>query len=172
MRKIAGLVLLALMIPVFASASGPSATAQAPTSVQLVRPISIRKAQDLWFGNLIVEANSGEQRIVQNASDGGGTRQQDPPGIHQLARSSGLWHNAKFEVGGEPEASFSVSLPDHSINIQSGATSMKVRLNYYSSGHLIDPQGNTIWVGGKLDLPNNPEPGRYSGNFEVTVAYH
>jgi hypothetical protein len=168
----AGIFLLTLLVPVCVSAGGGRATAHAPATVTLVRPISIAMGQDLWFGNLIVEANLGTQQIIQRAADGGGDRQADPPGITQVTRSSALWHNARFEVKGEPGLGFSIVMPNHPIVILNGGIPMKVSLNYYSSDTYINPVGNSIWVGGRLELPNNPQFGRYSGDFEVTVAYN
>lgn len=155
-----------------AIAAGTSSTASAPVRVSLVRPITIRKAQDLWFGCLLVDAGSGQLQIVQTAADGGGTRKPDPAGVTQLLQNAEPWHNAMFEVGGQSEAAFSVAMPGHPIVIHGPAQeTMLVRLNYYCSGTMIDPQGTAIWVGGRLDIPENPRPGHYSGDFEVTVAY-
>jgi len=173
MRTLATLVAVWIAAGGWAMAKGTKATAQAPVSVTLIKPISLRKCQDLWFGDLLVEANSGALQIVQTAGDGGGNRKPDPPGITQIAQASALWHNAKFEVGGEGGAGFGVAVSNHPITIQNPLhESMLVRLNYFCSDTTIDPQGSTIWVGGRLEMPNNPQPGRYSGEFEVTVAYN
>jgi len=155
-----------------APAAGTSGTATAPAKVNLIRPITLRRAQDLWFGCLVIDPNSGQLQIVQTAADGGGTRKPDPPGVSQLLTSARPWHNARFEVGGQSEAGFTVTMPGYPIVIHGpGLQTMLVRLNYYCSDTMIDPQGSSIWVGGKLDIPENPRPGHYSGDFEVTVAY-
>jgi hypothetical protein len=157
----------------WAMAKGGSATVQAPVAVTLIRPISLKKCQDLWFGNLLIEANSGALQIHQTAGDGGGVRKPDPPGVTQIAVASALWHNAKFEVDGQGGLGYTVTVTNHPIVIQSSThETMTVGLNYYSSDTVIDPKGSTIWVGGKLYVPNSPRPGRYSGEFEVTVAYY
>ncbi len=177
MRIPAPLLILPLLAGGWALASGNSASAEATTSVAIIRPIILRRTQDLYFGALLVEPGSPGGTIRQHAAHGGGTRDPDPAGVTQVALSTDHWHNAEFEIHGEPGANFSVYLPKGTILVHavspSGTSELPVvGLNYYTES-AIDPSGTTrMWIGGTLQLPTNPNPGHYTALFPVTVAYY
>ncbi len=170
-----------LLLPVLACgpiwAGGNSSSAHSTAGITIVRPILMRKTQDLYFGALLVDPASPGGAIKQHAAFGGGTREGDPAGVTQVALSTEHWHNAEFEIRGEPGANFSVHMPRGTIQISAPSPSATsslpvVALNYYAES-AIDPGGMTrIWIGGTLQLPANPSPGHYTALFPVTVAYY
>ena len=173
-----------LLLPVLASgwlwANGNQSATKADTRVVIYRPITLTKNQNLWFGALLVDPGPGGRKVIQNAADGGGTRQPDPVGVIQIAKGYDLWHNAEFEIGGEPNASFSVDMPKNGIQLMNTTVSgpgltlfLDVpKFNYYTD-NAIGTDGKTkMWIGGRLNLPESPTPGYYQASINVTVAYN
>jgi len=180
MRRLACLLLLQTLAGGGLWANGNRSVASAGTRVTIRRPIILAKCQNLWFGALIVEPGNSGRKVIQNAADGGGTRQPDPAGVIQIAQGYDRWHNAEFEISGEPNASFSVDMPKHGIQLPNTTASgpgltlyLDVpKFNYYTD-NAIGPDGKTkMWIGGRLDLPENPTPGYYRADIQVTVAYN
>lgn len=173
MRTLPSLLLLSALCPIGAWAGGNASSASALASISIVRPIVLTNLQDLYFGALLVEPNSPGGTIEQNAASGGGTRVTDPAGITQVALSTDHWHNAEFEIQGEPGANFSVYLPKGTLQITANGASLPVTgLNYYTDSAIATSGSTRMWIGGRLVLPVNPAPGHYSALFPVTVAYY
>jgi len=156
-----GALLLAGMLPVH----GQSSSATAMASAQIYQPISIQKPVDLNFGALIATRTAGQVLLGPDGS------RQATGGV-LLASAAGV-SSARFQVAGEPHATFSVSLPA-SVQITSGAHQMLVE--GFSTGgatQLLDASGHlSLNVGATLGVEANQTPGTYAGTFTVTVAYN
>ena len=180
MRRPAIFFLLSTLACGWAWAGGNQSSAGAVTAVKIVRPIALRKTQDLWFGALLVDPGAADRKIKQHAGIGGGTREPDPPGVTQVALGSEHWRNAEFEIQGEPEASFYVTLPAGAVQIPNttgagpGLTLYLdvPKFNYYVDNSIGTDGKTTMWIGGQLNLTENPSPGHYRAQFPVTVTYY
>lgn len=83
---------------------------------------------------------------------------------------------ATFSIEGDPNAFFSISLPDDGmVALVSGEHSMPV--NHFISSLTptsakLDAEGHaTVNVGGELEIDSNQPAGDYAGTFNVAIAY-
>jgi hypothetical protein len=112
----------------------------------------------------------------------GGTVTVSPGGARTwggdvLLVSSGLGAAAQFLVSGNPNASYSISLPVGTVTLTSSSNTMEVN-NFTSSpspnGSLSGGVTGTqvLYVGATLTVGSNQAIGSYSGGFDVTVNYN
>lgn len=135
-----------------------------------VLPMGIVNTQALAFGSFA--AGSGGSVTVSAAgvrSAGGGV----------VLLSSGAGAAAQFSVTGDPNVSYSITLPaDGDVSLTSGANRMAVN-NFTSSPSATMPStgllsaggSQTLMVGATLGVGINQASGSYSGSFDVIVNY-
>lgn len=148
------------------NAQATSATDNAAATARIITPITLNNTQGLAFGNIASSSALGTVTISPanvRTSAGGVT----PSAI-------GTFNNAIFVAGGEPNATYTITLPT-SVTVTSGANNMTV------TGWTSNPSGNgllsgigeqTINVGATLNVAANQATGDYSGSFDVTIAYN
>lgn len=89
--------------------------------------------------------------------------------------TSSLYSSAPFEVSGENNASYNLTLPDNdevTLTREGGSEEMEV-INFTTNSTLVlGASGSaTFNVGATLSLDADQFSGEYSGSFSVTVAY-
>lgn len=101
-----------------------SNTATADASLTIITPISIENTTDLNFGNILSPTTAVSVRVRPN-----GNRSSND-GATFLPSSLGTISAAKFIVTGEPNATFTVTLPsdDTVVLTKTGGIGMKVQL--------------------------------------------
>jgi len=166
MRPLATPVALLLCLgTVGGLAQAPTQSALAQASAQIYQPVSIQKPADLNFGAMIASPSAGKVVLGPNGA-------RTATGGAVLASAAGV-SATSFVVSGEPNATFSLTLPA-SILIASGAQSMTVdAFTTDTPTTRLDARGTlALHVGATLALAANQAAGLYSGSFTVTVAYN
>lgn len=145
------------------------ASAVAPSS-WAVLPIGIVNTQALAFGSFA--AGSGGSVTVSPAgvrSAGGGV----------VLLSAGAGAAAQFSVTGDPNLTYSITLPANGVvSLTSGGNSMAINnftsnpvATSASTGLLSAGGSQTLSVGATLSVGSNQPSGNYSGSFDVIVNY-
>jgi len=165
--KLAALVLGTLGSALAANAQ---ATATATSSATIVSPIAIAKVADMNFGNIGIDENNAG---VVTLSAGG---DRSKSGGVSLPATSGTVAAASFEVTGQPNYTYAITLPN-SLVIASGDNTMIV--NAFTSspaatGTLSAAGAQTVNVGASLNVGAGQAEGTYTSTtpFEVTVNYN
>lgn len=173
--KLIAAALLAGLIALPTHTQAQSAAAHA--SVQVVAPLSVESAAELEFGMLRGGRSAGEVEVNASGSvaSRGGVELLDGPQPHP----------ARFEVSGEPNRSYIVSMPQTVVVAPQGAAGdstarRPVELTLVSSGggqngasSRLDASGaDTIFVGGRITIAARMPAGRYAVELPVTVAYN
>lgn len=147
-----------------------SATNQATCTI--ISPIGITAGDDLAFGNIIAGAGA-----VVVATDNTRTI----PGALNAGTQVGTITAASFSITGEAAYTYSISLPaDDAVTITEGTDPMAVTSFVASSASdgaglvgTLDVSGDdVVKVGATLTVAADQEPGDYTGDFSVTVAYN
>ncbi|MEA1886577.1 MAG: DUF4402 domain-containing protein [Bacteroidota bacterium] len=158
------IIMVALSVNAHAQANA-TATAEAT----IVTPIAIANATDMNFGNIAVVATPG---TVVLAPDGTRT----PTGDVTLPAVTGTVTAATFDVSGQANFTYSITLPAGSITISNGTDNMTVDTwtsNPTPTGTLDGTGAQTLSVGATLDVAGGESSGVYTGGpFTVTVNYN
>lgn len=179
-HRLRTLIAIAVCVPAV-WADGNNDKAHGATRATILPPIKIKKIQDLWFGEIILNGANMmvDTFIEQDADKTGGTRSADLPSFLTVVKRFEKWHNAKFEITGNKDTAFTCVIPQPVVTLRNttGGTAIlcldQTRFNSYMGGAALDGSGKaTIWVGGKLTLSGTQNPGLYSADFEVGVAYY
>jgi hypothetical protein len=123
--------------------------------------------QPLAFGSLVA-ASGGAVVVSVNPPARGATGNVFP-------LRSGTWSAASFSVSGDPNASYSITLPANGVVfLTSGPNSMAVNSfnSHPATGQLASGGTQTLSIGATLSVGANQANGSYSGNFTVTVEYN
>jgi len=152
-----------------AQANGTASTTGAGTVIQ---GVAIHKERDLEFGALIPSASSGT--VVITAAS---TTTRSATGGVTLTDQGGLTPaSAEFDVTGNPNFTYTITLPS-SVTITnttgSGGETMTITsMTKSNEGPQLNGQGTeTWWAGGTLNVAADQVGGRYTGTFDVGVAY-
>lgn len=132
-----------------------------------VTAISISNTQSLAFGKL--------------AAGSGGSATMSPSGARSATGgvvlvSSGGGSAAQFTLSGDPNLTYSISLPANgTVSITNGGGQTMALNNFSSSpdavGQLSIAGNQTLSVGATLNVGSNQATGAYSGTFDVMVNY-
>lgn len=163
-----GSVLLAIAVysatiqtPVYSSTTTSTVTAN------IISTISLTNQSGLIFGDISSGASAGT--IIISTS---GTRTQTGGASFNSGSTAGP---ASFNVAGDANATYSVTLPA-SVTLSSGAGSSMTVDNFTSSPSgtgQLDVSGNqALLVGATLNVGSNQIFGSYSGIMSVTVGYN
>jgi len=129
-------------------------------------PIQVNRRDDLYFGTLIKLTGRGYVQISpQNGA-------QTVSG--SVMATGDTHHAATFLIQGEPDALFSINLPDEVILSSAGSRHLRIR-HLRSQPELfsrLDAMGRArVVVGGRLGLPNREVSGEFQGRFDIAVRY-
>jgi len=142
----------------------------ASISVNIVTPITISKTADMNFGNVAINTSNG---TVELSPDGTRT----PSGGVTLPIQSGTVSAASFDVSGEGNYTYSISLPTEDFLLfHPNSTDYMIVNNFRSvpeNAGQLSSGAQTITVGATLNVEAAQEVGTYQGSsFEVTVNYN
>lgn len=159
--------LLLLAIGMFATTPTLfAATAQATVSVKVVRNISITSASDMSFGYISTSTAAGSV-ILEHS----GNRQATGGAALEAGGSPSP---AKFIASGEPNTSFSISLPAAMVMTDNNGNEMVVSDFSGTSGDLAtfnDAGRHELDVGATLHINPNQALGQYAGTIHISVNY-
>ncbi len=165
-----GALVALLMTSAVAMAQQDHADAVAtPAGATISSAISIVHTAHLHFGQIIPGVGAGT--VEQSAA---ATPERTPTDC-TLGNSTTV-SPATFTVGGEPNATYAISLPDDGTVTLTGAgdpmavtgfTSNPDRTGTLSGGGL-----ETLYVGATLNVGASQAAGEYTGTFDVTVTYN
>ena len=171
-KRITKLFALAIVMFAFTAGSFAQVSATATASATIVAPITINKTVDMNFGNVAVGAVAGTVVLTPASvrSTTGGTT---------LPAVTGTVSAASFTVGGEPNFTYSITLPAAATTISSGANNMTVDTwtsnpTVVAGGTLSGAGTQTLLVGGTLNVNASQAAGSYTSAipFTVTVNYN
>ena len=147
-----------------------TASTSGNAEARIVAGISIAKNVDLAFGQIVRSASAGTVTLDPS------TNQRTAKGGVTLGQNAGF-NAAEFEVTGEPEYKFQLTLPK-SINItrQGGKEIMsvdgfKTTLGATNEGALDSKGSMAFSLGATLNVDANQATGTYDGSFSVTATY-
>lgn len=171
MKKINFFLLLIFTIKFTTGAFAQTATADA--SLRILIPISIVNNTELNFGYILASNSAGRVTLTP-----AGVRSRTG-GATFLPSLAGPVSVAQFTVTGEPNATFTITLPNNSALKLSkpGGVDMRVQTFKHSltstSSRKLSPTGVKVFtVGATLRVNASQSPGAYTGEFHVTVAYN
>jgi hypothetical protein len=142
-----------------------------PAGATIAAAITIVHTAHLHFGQIVAGAGAGT--VVQSA-DASPTR--TPTGC-TLGNTTGMTP-ATFSVGGEPNATYAITLPgDSDVTIDDAGAGDAMAITAFTSspsgtGTLNGSGAQTLYVGGTLNVGAAQLAGAYTGTFEVTVTYN
>ena len=149
-----------------------STASNVPVGATIITPLTITLSADtqLQFGTIVADATSGAIVVLS------------PGGVITSTTLTHLGGNSvpTFNVTGEPNSTYSVTLPTASINlvhdgsgILSGTTTtLSVSDFLENSTETLSELGKeSFQVGATLNVAANQAGGVYTGTFDVTVAY-
>jgi len=157
------LTIIAITASSFAQSS---ASADANIETKIVAGITLSKTQDMQFGSIVRSAKGGTVTINPNTS------QISYSGVTRGQNMS--YRPASFETTGEPDYSYSISVPKKtSLSRKGGKQTMDVTDFQFSdkSGHLDEKGTDKFNVGATLSVGPNQETGVYNGEFTIMVEY-
>lgn len=138
-------------------------------------------AASVSWGAVIAISNTGALAFGKFVAGSGGSVTVSANGVRSTSGGvmlvpSGAGAAAQFAVSGDPNLTYSISLPADGLGaLASGANSMAV--NTFTSspsltGTLSAGGTDTVSVGATLSVGSNQAIGNYSGSFNVTVNYN
>jgi len=170
------LLLSAIVILGFSAVSfgqGPANAATASASATIVTPITLTKTIDMNFGNVSVLSNTGGTVVLAPA----GTRTTGGAGGVTLPATTGTVAAASFNVAGQGNYTYAITLPTSSSTVLNGSNSMTVDTWTSSpsgTGLLSSGGTQTLTVGATLSVAAGQAAGSYTTStpFSVTVNYN
>ena len=159
-----------------------TAIGTATASATILRPITITKATDMNFGNVVTSSAAGTVVLLPD-----GTRSRTA-GSTFIPSNPGTVTAAAFTINGEGAATYSVTLP-LSVSLTGGTGTAMTVATFTSTPGTVAGAGTlngsagtadtastagtqTLLVGGTLAVGATQEAGVYKGDFDVTVAYN
>src|ERR1700742_252965 len=173
MKNIAKLFATAAIIIAGTNASFAQASATASASATIITPITITKTVDMNFGNVAVSATIAGTAVLAPA----GTRTTGGAGGVTLPATTGTVTAASFNVAGQGNYSYAITLPS-SATITDGASHNMTVNNFTSSpsatGLLSSGGTQTLTVGATLNVIAGQTAGTYTNatGVPVTVNYN
>jgi len=144
-----------------------AATATATITVNIVRPISLNTKSGMQFGDISSKESAGTVVLTprgSRVSTGGAS-------IKSTLASA----PAAFEVQGEPNTTYTISLPKSVV--MTGLESKSMVVDNFTSlpavSGLADSNGKQmLYVGATLNVGSKQEPGPYAGTMIVIINYN
>ena len=156
-----------MLFPGKALAVGESTVA----SVDVVPLISIEEITPLSFGKVYSGSTLGTVTVTTaNARTNSG-------GVTLFGSDQ---TTARYNILGNASATYAITVPTSPINVTKDLVNLEVSnfqakstsTNSGTSGSLATDGTDSFVVGATLTLPASTVPGRYTGTFEVSVAYN
>lgn len=144
-----------------------SATTSSSVTATVVPAITLTKNVDMDFAK-VVSGASGGTVVLSTAGARSAT------GGATLANGTGA-AAASFTVGGDPSATYTITLPASVVINDGGSNNMTVNTftsNPSGTGALSGGGSQTLSVGATLQIGASQPSGTYTGTFNVTVAYN
>lgn len=141
-----------------------AADADSTAGAEIIAPLQISNSAALYFGTIAPSLTAGDTVVVSAA----GAKSCGA----ELTCLTDDHTAAQFDVTGEADASYTISLPT-SVSISNGAGANMTVDNFTGSkatGTLVSGS-DSFNVGGTLDVAANQATGEYTGTFTVTVEY-
>lgn len=148
-----------------------AANTSASSTGTVVQPIAISKAADLVFGKFAAVTGGSITVSTSGARSVTGA----------VIGMSGTPAAAKFDVTGEPDATYSINLvapatldsgsDTMAFAVTSDLTAANTTSGTVSTGTLTGG-AQSIYVGGTLTVASAQAPGTYTGNVVATVEYN
>ena len=168
------LILGALFLTIFAvsnaygqGANSASATANAKARIVNQITLAVAGTSELNFGDVVPSSVTL------------GTVSLTPAGIRAAAGGVTLGSSTAvgvptFNVGGQANATYAITLPAGASTLTSGANTMTVDTftGSKATGTLSAGGADSFTVGGMLHVAANQAAGSYAGTFSVTVTYN
>ena len=166
MKKLNLVAVLAVALTFVVVGRASAATATANAVAQIAAAISITKTDDLDFGQVVPSVDPGTVTVplVGDRTVGGGV----------TLGNAGSAGPATFDVAGEPNATYDITLPAP-FNLTGPGDPMLVdgfTCSPGSTGTLNGGGTQALSVGGTLHVGANQAAGSYSAVFDVVVAYN
>ncbi|MFZ4761533.1 MAG: DUF4402 domain-containing protein [Alphaproteobacteria bacterium] len=145
-----------------------SGSANFQVVVNIVSTISTTKLDDMDFGRFSV-GNSGGDIVLKPD----GTRNVSG----EIALAGGAPKPARFQVAGEANMPYSITMPAGSQILSNGSSSLRVNFDpsLISGGtqvrKLSKDGSDSFATGAVITAEKNQSPGNYSGSFNLTVSY-
>ncbi|MEM1105666.1 MAG: DUF4402 domain-containing protein [Pseudomonadota bacterium] len=158
-------LLLAGVASALLAGTAIAADVQSTAGAKIVAPLQITNMTALYFGTIAPSATAADTVIVDAAGN-------KTCGAELTCLSSD--HTAaSFNVTGEPESAYTITLPS-SVAISNG-NGGNMTVNAFAgskaSGTLSLGGTDSFNVGGTLNVAANQATGEYTGTFTVTVEY-
>jgi hypothetical protein len=144
-----------------------AATGTGTASATVIQPIAISQTTGLDFGKFSATGTVGT--VVMSTA---GARSATG-GVSLSSMAAGA--AAAFVVTGEPNATYTITLPATPATLTSGANTMTADTftsNPVGTGTLTGAGTQTINVGATLNVGATQAPGTYTGTYSVTVDYN
>lgn len=142
----------------------------------IIVPIAISKTVDLSFGNIIAGGTGSGAGTVVIATDDGRT---NTGGVTLPTATPGTITAAQFEVTGLANATYAITLPTSSFDVEDGSSNVMTVDDFVSdpaaTGTLDGSGEQTIKLGATLYVDEEQPAGDYentAGDLEITVAYN
>lgn len=143
-----------------------AATATGNATATVIAPITITNTADLAFGKFA--ASTGGTVVMAPA----GTRTATGAVVLSTVTPGAA---ASFDVAGDNDATYAITLPGAASTISSGVNTMSVDTftsTPSATGTLSATGAQTVTVGGTLTVASAQVAGAYTGTFDVTVEYN
>lgn len=143
-----------------------SASITANSGATIISPMTLTKTADLVFGTVAPTASAGT--VVMSAA---GAR----TGSNVVLSSLAAGNAASFTVAGNPNTTFSVTLPGSAATLTGPGANMSVGTftsTPSATGTLNGSGSATLNVGATLSVGASQVAGSYTGSFTVTVNYN
>lgn len=148
-------------------------TASATATATVVTPIGITKTVDMNFGNLAVSASAGTVVLTPAGA-------RSVTGGVNLTADPGTVAAASFDVTGESNFTYSITLPSTDYTLTRVAGSETMTVNTFVStptvgtGGTLTAGSQTLTVGATLNVSGSQVAGTYTNatGFDVTVNYN
>jgi len=170
MKRLVSFLSFSLFLVAFSISSYAQVSATATASATIVTPIAIAKTVDMDFGNVAVSATPGTVVLTPAGA-------RSVTGGVSLPATTGTVTAASFDITGEANFTYSITLPAAATTITSGANTMDVDTwtsTPTPTGTLDGTGAQTLTVGATLNVAAGQPAGTYvSGTpFTVTVNYN
>ena len=146
------------------AANAAPVTAEAGAGAKIIAPLEIKNTSSLYFGTVAPSLTQGDKVVVTPAGD-----KKCGAALTCLTADHTA---AAFDVAGEADAVYTISLPGGIEITNDKGDAMKV-FDFTGSkdnGRLVKG-ADSFTVGGTLDVGVRKAAGKYTGRFVVAVEY-
>ena len=158
------LTAVTMLAALAAATSAQAQSADAGAGAKIIAPLEIANVTDLYFGTIAPSTSQADTVVV--LADGS---RKCGPALTCLTADHTA---AAFEVTGEADAFYTISLPREIKIVNENGTAMRVAdFNGSKTGGQLLSGEDSFTVGGTLDVGVRQEAGKYTGSFTVAVEY-